>query len=191
MPAKASAHSTSSLPDTPLSRASSAPTGYVSCTNSVVIPDHCGSRAGPRRRRHIQYLHCLTHRFREQALLLRVMCRAQILWPSRIIVGVSLLAKASAHSISSLLDPPLSRAGSLLQVMCGAQILRSSRIIVGVSLLAKASAHSISSLPDPPLSRASSAPTGYVWCTNSVVIPDHCGSEPAREGVGTFNIFIA
>ncbi|QBX41921.1 hypothetical protein E4T63_15540 [Pseudomonas fluorescens] len=56
-----------SLPDTPLSRASSLP--HWSCVDHQPFAHRktCGSRACPRRRRYSQHLYCLTHRFREQA----------------------------------------------------------------------------------------------------------------------------
>ncbi len=52
-----------------------------------------------------------------------------------------------------------------------------------------AAAHSTSMQADPPLSRASSAPTVFSGLfTDIASIPNPCGSEPARDGGGTFNI---
>ncbi len=65
--AKTPAHPTSPQADPPLSRASSAPTGICGERRP---PDHPGplwERACSRRRRHIQHLCKLTHRYREQA----------------------------------------------------------------------------------------------------------------------------
>jgi len=60
---------------------------------------------------------------------------------------------------------------------------------VGASLLAKASTLSTSLSPDPPLSLAGKLPQ---WPCGNPQIPIHtkipCGSEPAREGVGSANI---
>jgi hypothetical protein len=61
-------------------------------------------------------------------------------------------------------------------------------ILVGASLLAKASAHSTSLQTDPLLSRASSLPQ-WIFSRHKIhVYRKTCGSEPAREGVSTFNI---
>ena len=67
LPAKASARSTSSSPDTPLSRASSLPQWSGAHQRSPSQTKSLWERACSRRRRHIQHLHCLNHRFREQA----------------------------------------------------------------------------------------------------------------------------
>jgi hypothetical protein len=67
LPAKASAHSTSSSPDTPLSRAGSLPQWSGARPQSSAQPKSLWERACPRRRRHIQHHHCLTQRYREQA----------------------------------------------------------------------------------------------------------------------------
>ncbi|PTT28371.1 hypothetical protein DBR18_16880 [Pseudomonas sp. HMWF021] len=102
--------------------------------------------ACPRRRRHLQYLHCLTHRFREQARSHRLRVVHSPYAHPRLLWERGLPAKAWAPSISSSTDPPLSRASSLPQVTCRSQPLCPPSITVGAWL--------------------------------------------AREGVGTFNIFI-
>ncbi|QHF51386.1 hypothetical protein PspS49_17750 [Pseudomonas sp. S49] len=62
---------------------------------------------------------------------------------------------------------------------------------VGASLLAKTLAQSESVLPDTPLSRAGSLPQWAAAFPGYVVNAKPCGSEPAREGVGTVCICIA
>ncbi|PTT28369.1 hypothetical protein DBR18_16870 [Pseudomonas sp. HMWF021] len=70
------------------------------------------------------------------------------------------------------------------------QPLWQPRLLWERGLPAKASAPSISSLPDPSLSRASSLP--QVTCRSQPfgTPPITVGAWLAREGVGTFNIFI-
>ncbi len=65
--AKASAHSTSSSPVTPISRASSLPQWSGARPQSSAHSKSLWERTSPRRRRHIQHHHRLSHRFREQA----------------------------------------------------------------------------------------------------------------------------
>ena len=67
LPAKAPAHSKSSSPVTPLSRASSLPQWSGARPQSSAQPKFLWERACSRRRRHIQHHHRLSHRFREQA----------------------------------------------------------------------------------------------------------------------------
>ncbi len=67
LPAKASARSTSSSPDPALSRAGSLPQWSGVRPQSSAQPKSLRERACPRRRRHIQPHHRLSHRFREQA----------------------------------------------------------------------------------------------------------------------------
>jgi len=67
--AKASAHSTSLSPDASLSRASHAPTVFCGEAHIPIHTEIPWERACPRRRRHIQHLCRLTHRFRGQATL--------------------------------------------------------------------------------------------------------------------------
>ncbi|RYM42081.1 hypothetical protein EVS84_13145, partial [Pseudomonas koreensis] len=65
--AKASAHSTSRSTDPPLSRAGSLPQFSASSHPSSFERESLWERACSRRRRHIQHLARLIHRFREQA----------------------------------------------------------------------------------------------------------------------------
>ena len=60
--------SSSALPDTPLSRASSLPQWTWAGPNIQEHNQTPWERACSRKRRHIQHLCCLTHRYREQAL---------------------------------------------------------------------------------------------------------------------------
>ncbi len=56
---------------------------------------------------------------------------------------------------------------------------------MGASLLAKALDQSAKMLNVPPSSRASSLPQGICGTTKSMVNTEHCGSELARESVGS------
>jgi len=161
LPAKAPAHSKSSSPVTPLSRASSLPQWSGARPQSSAQLKSLWERACPRRRRHIQHYHRHSHRFREQARShngpgqISNPCRNPNLCgsePAREGFGTFNLIIACHTDIASKLAPTMVRGK--------ATIFSATKIPVGASLLAKAPAQSTSSSPDTALSRASSLPQG-------------------------------
>ncbi|CAH0155485.1 hypothetical protein SRABI89_00631 [Pseudomonas koreensis] len=149
---------TSTLNDTPLSRAGSLPQWSGARSQSSAQPKSLWERACPRRRRHIQH-HRLSHRYREQARShngpgqISNPCRNPNLCgsePAREGFGTFNLIIACHTAIASKLAPTMVRGKST--------IFSPTQIPVGAGLPAKASARSTSSSPDPPLSRAGSLP---------------------------------
>ncbi len=99
LPAKRPAHPISRQADPPLSRASSLPQRDL-CRTQVSCPlkIQCGSKACPRRGRHIQHPGKLTHHYREQALLpQRELCRAQVSCPLKIQCGSKACPRRGRH----------------------------------------------------------------------------------------------
>jgi len=115
LPAKASARSTSSSPDPPLSRAGSLPQWSGANLRSLSHPKSLWERACPRRRRHVQPHHRLTHRFREQARSHNSPGQGHNLQPNPNPCGSEPAREEARSDTSTLNDTPLSRAGSLPQ----------------------------------------------------------------------------
>jgi len=155
--AKASVHSTPALPDTPLSRAGSLLQWSGAHQQSPSQPKSLWERACSRRRRYIQHLHCLTHRFREQARSHNDPGHTNNLHPNQNPCGSGLAREgvgtfntciACNTAFASRLTPTMIRGTPTISIP--------TKIPVGASLLAKASVHSTPALPDTPLSRAGS-----------------------------------
>ena len=115
LPAKASAHSTSSSPVTPLSRASSLPQWSGADQQSLSQPKSLWERACSRRLRHIQPHHRLSHRYREQARSHNGPGQGHNLQRNQNPCGSGLAREGARSDTSTLNDTPLSRAGSLPQ----------------------------------------------------------------------------